>query len=354
MHESDRWPLALLAREATRNVFSTAARLFPVVLLAVLLGSSQATLAVHQGNALEQQVAELRTQGRNVLSATQTAQDSPVLIDRASCEALTALPVIERAGIQVADGRSMDLPQLGARIPVRPVSTTLLPEVAMHDAVIGPGMAATVGLTPGQRLDLAPGPNGTSTVSALVGSGDGAGLGGTGAVFVAADSSVTTSATCSVVLTPFADASAAAPVIAASLDVQDNPVLVSAELRETTDVVALFLARVERFLPLLLGALGGLTVAVIGSLRSSELAAYRLSGTSPRSLGVLLAFEQVLVAGVFVAASVAATLLLAGQALTPAASILWSVAGGLVWLVVGNLVALPVLRRRPSDMAKDR
>ncbi|MDF2846537.1 MAG: hypothetical protein K0R97_519, partial [Oerskovia sp.] len=73
MHETDRWPLALLAREATRNVFSTAARLFPVVLLAVLLGSAQASLAVQQGSRLEQQIAELRTQGRNVLSATQTA-----------------------------------------------------------------------------------------------------------------------------------------------------------------------------------------------------------------------------------------------------------------------------------------
>lgn len=353
MHETDHWPLALLAREATRNVFSTAARLFPVVLLAVLLGSAQATLAVQQGQGLEEQVAELRTQGRNVLTAGQTAQDSPVLVGRDSCEALTALPVVERAGIQVADGPSMDLPQLGARIPVRPVSTTLLPELAAHDAVIGPSMAQSTGLTPGQRLDLATGAGGTP-VSALVGTGDGAGLGGTGTVFVAADRSITTGSTCSVVLTPFADASAAAPVVAAALDVRDNPVLVTAELQETTDVVALFLARIERFLPLLLGALGGLTVAVVGSLRSSELAAYRLSGTSPRSLGVLLALEQALIAGVFVVASTAATLVLSGQALAPAAGVLWSVAGGLVWLVVGNLVSLPVLRRRPSDMAKDR
>jgi hypothetical protein len=353
VHETDRWPLALLAREATRNVFSTAARLFPVVLLAVLLGSAQASLAVQQGSRLEQQIAELRTQGRNVLSATQTAPESPILIDRDSCEALAALPVVERAGIQVGAAPTLDLPQLGAKTPVRPVSTTLLPELATHDAVIGRGLAQTAGLTPGQQLNLAIGAK-AGIVNALVGSGDGAGLGGTGAVFVAADRSTTTNPTCSVVLTPFADASAAAPVVAAALHVQDNPVLVSAELRETTDVVALYLARIERFLPLLLGAIGGLTVAVVGSLRSSELAAYRLSGTSPRSLGVLLALEQALIAGVFVAASTAATLVLAGQALAPAASVLWSAAGGLVWLVVGNLLSLPVLRRRPSDMAKDR
>ncbi|MBD7949317.1 MULTISPECIES: hypothetical protein [Oerskovia] len=354
MHETDRWSLALLAREATRNVFSTAARLFPVVLLAVLLGSAQASLAVQQGQGLERQIAELRAQGRNVLAATQAVQDSPVLIDRDSCEGLTALSVVERAGIQVLDAPSMDLPQLGAKVPVRPVSTTLLPELATHDAVVGRSIAESAGRGPSQRFDLVTGASGSGTVSALVGSGDGAGLGGTGAVFVAADRSIATSATCSVVLTPFADASAAAPVIAAALDVQDNPVLVSTELRETTDVVALFLTRIERFLPLLLGAIGGLTVAVVGSLRSSELAAYRLSGTSPRSLGVLLALEQSLVAGTFVTASAATTLLLAGQALAPAASVLWTIAGGLVWLVVGNIVALPVLRRRPSDMAKDR
>lgn len=349
MREHDAWTLSLLVREAVRNVLARRSRLFPVVALAILLGSAQVAVAAHQSQSFAAQVEALQQKGRNVLSIT--SGETPT-IDRQSCEALTTLDAVTRAGIRTENAPTVDFSQLGPNIPLRSVSTTLVPELSTHDIIVGRGLAKASQLGGASTFSLA-GETG-QVLDAYVSPTLGAEMSSTSALFVAADPSVTLATTCIVVLDRRADARQVLPVALASLTVDGPSVTGSTLMNETVNVTDLYLKRVERWLPLLLGVIGGLAVAAISGLRSSELAAYRLSGTSPRSLGMLLAFEQLLVAGLFVTASTITALLLRADLTSAAATVGWSIAAGMAWLVCGALAGLPVLRRAPTDMAKDR
>ena len=144
------------------------------------------------------------------------------------------------------------------------------------------------------------------------------------------------------------------PALLGSLEARGATLRATPVLGDAVDVVAMHLNRTERFLPLMLGIIGGVITAVLAFMRSAELATYRLAGTSRRSLGILLTLESAILAGVFLAASALAQVVLGSSLVAPVATGLWSLVGAFAWVATGALLAAPLLRRRPSDMAKDR
>jgi len=356
MADADRWPLRLLAREATRNTLALGGRLLPLVLAAVLAGSAHVALAAHASRGLDAALTALESEGRHLLDlapAPPLGGESPAEaagVDRRSCENLATLAGVDAAGVVTEDEARSASPQTGPFLPVRRVSPSLLPAVTEHDVVIGTSTGERLGLARGDRLAL--GGLGSEPLDAVV---DGSrALPSTLALFAAPLPTTALAETCRVELARFADASRMTPVLLGSVQASGAAVRAEPLLDETADRVELHLTRVDRHLPLLLGALGGLVTAVLALLRTSELATYRLAGTSRRSLGVILALEAALLGGIFATASTAATIVLRGELLSPLASALGGLAGASAWVLVASVLSVPVLRRRPNDMAKDR
>lgn len=357
MREVDKWPLRLLAREATRNVLALHARFAPVVLAAVLVGSAHVAVAAYSTASLDSALTELEAQGRNIvdilpepLGDAPAGLTDPAGVSRGACEALARVPGVLAAGVISEDEQKVASAQLGSFVPVRRVSPSLLPEVATHDVVVGTGLQDRVGAQPGQDFLLAG--LDTEPVTGTV-AGNRA-LPSTLAIFTAPMPTTDRASSCRVVLTRFADVEQTLPVLTGATRGFERGITVDRALRETSDVVAIHLDRVDQFLPLLLGVLGGLVTAILVWLRSAELATYRLAGMSPRSFGMLLGIEAALLAGVFLASSALAAFVLRDQLLAPLASTMWAMAGACAWVAVAALLSAPLLRRRPSDMAKDR
>jgi hypothetical protein len=88
-------------------------------------------------------------------------------------------------------------------------------------------------------------------------------------------------------------------------------------------------------------------------MRSSEWAAYRLTGTSARTLIILQGMEQLIVAGVFAAGTSLASLVLSAHLISPQAVVFSTCAAAGIWLIIavggGCITAL----RSPISLAKD-
>lgn len=357
MREIDRWPLALLAREAALNVLGIGARLMPLVLAAVLLGSAQIAVAVHTSEAFEASLSDLESEGRHILDIgprpdelEKSTVKNPVGVSRASCEALTSVPGVKRSGIVIEAKTPISIPQLGARVPMRRTSETLIPLLREYDVVIGTSLGKSVGLSEGETLRLL-GPGGAPLDAIVAGGPE---LPSSLALFGAPAPGDDLGTSCRVQLTRTAEEDRILPALLGALEARGATLRANAVLGESVDVVAMHLDRTERFLPLVLGVIGGAITAVLAFMRSAELATYRLAGTSRRSLGILLALESAILAGVFLASSALAQILLGGSLVAPLATGLWSLIGAFAWVATGALLAAPLLRRRPSDMAKDR
>ncbi|NKF31377.1 hypothetical protein HER21_33600, partial [Pseudomonas sp. BGM005] len=89
----------------------------------------------------------------------------------------------------------------------------------------------------------------------------------------------TTAPACVVQLERFADARSLSAALASSVSAAGPPLVVQ-QVAESYDIVANYVERAERFIPLALGAIGALMGLTALRARGSELAAYRLSGTS--------------------------------------------------------------------------
>jgi hypothetical protein len=125
-------------------------------------------------------------------------------------------------------------------------------------------------------------------------------------------------------------------------------------LQEPDDPIAQFLARIDRLLPIALGLVGGAAMVISLRLHASEIAVYRLAGTSSTCLLILLALHAALVAGVGVLAATAAAVVLACFYPDPSVPILWSLAMGAVATTTVVAFTADLAFRRPTDLAKDR
>ncbi len=344
--KTDGWRLGLLAREALKNVVDARARLMPVLVFAVAAGLGGALFAAYDANMLRHQLATDALRGRNVVEFTAANPKQAIEISRSSCEGLTRLPGVIRAG-QLAIVGTINLPQIGADLPIAGASQQLFPALGSYDFLIG---SALRGRTSSFELLLPSGEFGRADSSPA----QPAGIDVDSDVVTLLPPRVSSSPNCYVVFSQFADAQNEALVASARLRVTGGSVGATRFFVDASNPIAAYHNRATRFLPWLLGFVGGLITGVLTRSRIGELAAYRLSGTSTRSLWVLMLFEQLTLAGAFVASALLGALIVSKyfySALPFGANILLAAS---TWIIVAVATSIDIALRAPTSLAKDR
>lgn len=330
--QRDRWHLGLLAREAARNVFGAGSRMLAVLALGVLAGAGSSAYIALETQSMRQEIHDLAADGRNVLVFSALSNVAPTRIVRESCEALAGQPGITHAGILEAAGE-IDVLPVGTRLPAQRASTTLFPELTHADLLVGRHLSdRTLGLftvRAGQELATAVH---ASRHPEILGTGS--------SITLPPRPSDYTSERCVVILDAFSDVSTAYPVVAAPLKITTNPASGSELLTATSNPATDYLHRSDRWLPLLLGLLGALATAITTRLRASEIAVYRMSGTSPTSIMTLLTYETLLIAGSAALSATVASLAMAAHYLDPAVPILWGLALAGTWSIAALAASL--------------
>jgi hypothetical protein len=344
--QHDGWRHTLVWREALLNVFSFGGRLFPLLCFAVLLGAGQVMFMASESNTLKHELNSLYLSGRNIIVFTPAVQGTRTTISRRSCESLSSADGVQRAGLFVIEG-TQDFAQLGRNIPVVAASVSLFPSLARSDAVVGSLLGSHSG-----PYDL--GLPGGVDVRAVSGQKQPTGVDTNSAVVVPLAANVTKGNECIVVLDRFSRLAEATPRLAASLAVTGGPIVGESQLNESVNVIQQYIGRPGRLFALALGLLAGLAAALLNRFRSSEFAAYRMSGTSPRTLALLIAEEQWLLAGTATASSILAVIVLQTYFFAAVPPVLWSVAAGLLWVVVACLGSIGPVIGSPMKLAKDR
>jgi hypothetical protein len=346
MH-TDRWRLTHLVREAHRNVLNPHSRPALLLFLAVIFGVGGIGYAAAESHALTDQLTAEQAAGRNIISFGALDPNQPVLIGRASCDHLTEIPGVTRAGLVRLDSSQAFL-QLGTNVPVMAASQTLFP--ALGDGVVLVGSA----LRPAAATDFTLATADGTLLRAQVNDTEPTGLNSNSAVVVPLTPTATSSSTCIAVLDQRADASTLTPILTARLHITGGQVLAQAANTPATDPIKAYLARPGQYLPLILGLVGGLATGLVNRSRSSELAAYRMSGTSRRSSALLLGLETTLIAGVAATAALAAILTLQDRIQAPLATALSALAGAAAWWLTGLLTTIDIPFRNAISLAKDR
>lgn len=341
------WRLALISREAVRNLTSATSRGFVALALAVFAGSATGVLAHLEARDLQTNLERLGTKGRNVLVISSSSTDTPARITRASCERATRLPGVERAGVLVSGGRGEVFP-FGDEIPLFRVSTTLLP--ALENAPSVTGSALTTQQT-GSVLRVRV--NGADSAS-VVGGRQPPGVDINSGLSIAASVGDFVSPNCVAVLDMEADAEVAGALILAQLESDGPSLMVTPALRESTDVREAFLQRPSRYVSIAVGILIGALIGLINLGRSAELAVYRFSGTSRIDFLILLTLESGFIAALAATASAASTIVLTQAAPLGAAMSGRSIALGAGTLLTSLPFAVALAKRQVSDLAKDR
>jgi hypothetical protein len=344
--QHDRWSLGLLAREAVKNIFDIHARSYPLVILAVMIGVGTPLFSAWQAHQLVEQLGREQGQGRNLLSITAEDPNQPARIKVRSCNDLVGDADVMAAGVILPAG-SKDFLQLGTSIPVLSASSTLLPALRDHSVLVGPYLshaarAFSLIMPSGSVLDAARAATEPDQ------------LGTNSAVVIGLGPSTTTSSNCYVELNPRADFSSVSNRLITEVRSKGGPLTATEQFSEPQSPIVVFRRRADQFLPILLGLLGGIAAGVLNRLRSGEWASYRMSGTSPRSLRVLIGFEQSTIAGIMVTVACLSDLLLGQRLISVQASVLFIVAAGAVWILVASILTIDQPRRKPTNLAKDR
>lgn len=340
------WRTPALIQEASRNALNWSSRQTISIAAAILIGLAIAAVSFLDFTGLTATLGRLQDEGRNLIVVQSANPQEPAKISVPLCEQLVDIPAIARAGT-VVPLRSANLTQLGPHVPIVGVSPSLLPRLATVDAIVG----SSLGLRAGNITLIVDG----APEHAQVGAAQPDALGTNSAVAVALPPTMGFSPQCLVELKKYESITQVAPVILAELRSAGGPVIAAPQLKESFNVLAAYRDRPDRWLPLGAGALGALIALTLLVMRSSELAAYRLSGTSSTDLIKLLVVEQILLAGTTVAFGsfglVVARLL---NPELPTSAFLWPWLTGLSWLVAFASVVPFAARRSPAQLARDR
>lgn len=336
------WATSQLAREAWNNVTTSRRRLVPLAAAAVILGSLTAIVSALDGEQLRSDLDRLNAAGRNVV-VIGAAGEIPTSIDRTSCDELSRLSSVQRSGAILPSSRREVLP-LGTSVPVVEVTGSIVPELALAPAVIGEGLP----LSPSNVLI-----SGTA-IPSVVGSEQPEGVPLGQAVAVAAPATVRDVERCIVVLEDYVDISAASAAALASLNSSGPALAASVVLSSPIDRLDAFSQRLTIFSPVLIGLLGaGMSWGVAFS-RSSELAAYRLSGARPGEILTLGLLETAILTGAFATSCTAAVVALSEYVLDVPSAILHGLVGASVWLSVAGLGHLASSRQSVYKLIRDR
>ncbi|MEE6288134.1 hypothetical protein V2J52_10775 [Georgenia sp. MJ173] len=342
----DGWRLSDLAREAFHNVLGRSARLLPVVLLAVVLGSGYVAFLAVETSSMRAELDDLAQQGRGVVSYL-SGGDAPALITRASCERLADQPGVLAAGAIIPTANQSGIP-IGADVITQRASSTLFPQLSETDVLVGSGL-----------LDRPPSAHsrviiGGEVLDALPAAPQREGMSSAHALTVPLRPDDAQVERCTVVLDPLVTLEDVARTHVGTLHITGGQVTGGEMLRATHDPVQTFLDRPSRFLPVLLGVLGAVATSITYRLRASELAVYRLSGTSSRSLLALIALESLLVTGIAATSATLAGIALHEHVLAPATPALWGAVLAGTWATVTLIATADLALRRPTELAKDR
>lgn len=343
----DGWRFALLAREANRNVFGRGSRLRPLVAIAVILGVAQSGFIALENDNLDRTLDTLRQAGRNIVVFQSTDAASPAIIDRASCEALAGESGVAAAGLLVPMDRQSAIP-LGTSLNSYRASSTLVSGLQRADVVVGSALGE------GRAASFTLQVEGMSAASAIIGERQPTGIDTNSAIVLPLAATERSGESCVVAFGPLVRLRDAIPVVRSQLSVSGNPVAGVPVLLEPTSAVDGWLARPGRYLPLLLGLIGALVVMITSRLRASEVATYRLSGTSIRSITTLMSLEVALLGAVAAVSATATALVLAPHYPDLAVPLLWAIGAAGLWSIAVIAVAVSAARQRPTDLAKDR
>jgi hypothetical protein len=341
------WRIGDLVREAVLDTFSVGGRSILALVAAVAISSATAAWAVWETRMFDQTLIELGDRGRNVVVISSAMPDVAASISRGSCESLIDLPGVLRAGVVVQEGRD-DVFPFGVDIPLYRVSSTLMPELADAEAVVGSAVADQPGGS-AQRISI-----GDIAVEAVVGERQPTGVDVNSGVSLPASVNQADAENCFVVLDRRADVTSWAPSLVSELKSSGPPLGAIAVLQEPTDARQAYLDRATRFIPLAAGTFVGILFGLLTISRASELATYRLSGTSARDLLVMLSMQSLLVGGIVSASAAVASTPLSPIGADPSVIAMRAIEMGAIAAVVSSLLASSVALRRPTDLAKDR
>lgn len=337
------WRPALIAREALLSV-RTSRRLRPLLLTAVVLGPALAGVAAADALALDRNRAILDEAGARVVVIAGSTE-APVSIDRASCEALSAMEGVERAGAVLPSVRSPVIPA-GPAVALTPTSPTLVNELVWAEAVIGDELELRADRV--KRLDTG------EILAATAGSNQPEGIALDRAIAIRLPESVTTVERCIVVVDQGGDVTSIATFALGSLATSGSTPVATPVLTQPLDATAQYLDRPTRWIPLAAGALAGLATIALGATRLSEFAAYRLSGSRRRDLAAILGCEALALAGVAAASGVVAAVVVAPWIVSPAATAAGAISAAAVWWAIAAIGTAPLARISSLNLSKER
>lgn len=342
----------MLVREAVRNVVGRRSRVSVLLVGALVCGSAVALVQDLGWRSFEAELAELEMRGRNVLVARRAEAEAEVTFSRASCERLASAEHVVRAGpLEPLDTR--DVLQLGPAVGVVGSSETLFAELGDVDVIIGASLRAS-GEEGGGGAPSTLAVEGLGVGQAATGKTQPVGVDTNSAVVVRLAPEVTRVTTCVLVIERHVDPGEMAVMVAGQLDAAGGPVMVRPAIELSHDPLEMFEHRSERFVPLLLGAVLALCAAAMYRFRMPELATYLASGTSRRSLLLLIALEHALIGGVVAASGALAVVVLSGWLLRPELALFHAAAAGVTYLVCALLGTVWSAVGRPTDVLKER
>lgn len=338
-----RWRSEAAIREGVLNAFSAGGRSLVMLLFAAIIGAGAVAFHTYQWQRLIENVTEAEDAGRDVVILS-GPPGSLIEIDSESCEQLSQLSGVKASGVLIADGRTW-IDQAGAALLVFAASPTLIHELSGSEAVIGASVKAA---DAGRLTGLADGIRNYTRAEARP-----AGIDINSGVVIPRSVHDTTAPACVIQLERFADAHGLSVALTSCLSAAGSPIVVQ-RVAESYDIIGNYIERPERFLPLGLGAIGALLGLTALRARGSEIAAYRLSGTSVLDMYRIVLAEQSVYAGIHWTTAAAATWTLATWTGSDVATIAWAGAASLTWMAFFAMGSLPLVARDPTALAKDR
>ena len=340
------WRPGSLTREAVLNVYSPRSRTFSVILLAALLGSSAAVFASFEAQNFVDRLTRLEAKGSNVVYFQSSSRKTAVTISRSSCELLAKRRGVARAGLLMDEG-TRDIPELGTRVSIFTGSTTLFPELSSGDGVLGAGLVDTV---QDRRISL--GENDLRSVR--VGVRQPEGIPTNNALVLPLEARSVSAPICIVVLDRYEEPRTAVSVLSPQLEAQGGALTARVQLAQTSAPLTDWTNRPGQYFTLVLGLMGGLCSSLLVWTRSSEIAAYRLSGTSRKSLGQLLTFEALLTAGTFGTSVALAAQVLQPELISLAEALFWALGGAATWMLTSAVGVIRSVSAKAASLARER
>lgn len=336
-----RWASGALCREARRNCGTRGSRTRMVPLLAVVAAFVVLWWTQMESLRFSNAVLDRSTAGHYVLTIHSVDVQEAAEIRVTACEALVADARVDRAGVLLG-GTLVAIPQLGADQRVIEASAGLFPHLQEGSALVGSKLPDISGALVVDQVALVP----------VVLAEQPRGIDVNRSVVLPLQEHRQVHSECVVVVRPLVAVHEAASELIASLDAR-GALMASGPGLGADDIGQTYVQRVERWISVVVGAVGGLVAAVVNRFRFSEFAVYRLSGTSPADTVRLIAYEQLIVAGFFVATLSASAWLVGNRLTSPTALIWWSLAGAAVWFVTATAASIPAVVRNPVTSQRD-